>query len=92
MQKKKYLVDESKISTHTKATTNKPKTKLSEATRTEPAHVVVGCLLGGESMLAGVRILRGAHIPNFGEIKDAFTAVGTAIRKKNHDQKPQEGK
>ena len=46
---------------------------------------VVGCLLGGESMLAGVRILRGAHIPNFGEIRDAFVAVGTAIRKMNGD-------
>ncbi len=47
--------------------------------------IVVGCLLGGESMLAGVRILRNAHIPNFGEIRDAFVAVGTALRKKNHD-------
>jgi len=47
--------------------------------------IVVGCLLGGESMLAGVRILRSAHIPNFGEIKDAFVAVGTALGNQNHE-------
>jgi acetyl coenzyme A synthetase (ADP forming)-like protein len=44
--------------------------------------MVVGCLLGGESMRAGVRILRSAHIPNFTELEDAFKAVGIALDRK----------
>jgi acyl-CoA synthetase (NDP forming) len=44
--------------------------------------MVVGCLLGGESVRAGVRILRNAHIPNFTELEDAFRAVGIALDRK----------
>jgi len=43
--------------------------------------MVVGCLLGGESMAAGVRILRVAGIPNFEELEDAFRAVGAAVQR-----------
>lgn len=43
--------------------------------------MVVGCLLGGESTIAGVRILRDADIPNFVELEDAFRAAGTAVRR-----------
>ncbi|MDI9632998.1 MAG: acetate--CoA ligase family protein [Methanolinea sp.] len=42
--------------------------------------VVIGCLLGGESMRAGERILRARHIPNYREIEAAFRAVGRALR------------
>ncbi|NYT05859.1 MAG: CoA-binding protein [Methanomicrobiales archaeon] len=47
--------------------------------------MIVGCLLGGESMRAGIRILRTAHIPNFSELEDAFRAVGTALDRKSWD-------
>ena len=43
--------------------------------------MVVGCLLGGESMAAGVRLLREADIPNFDELEDAFRATGAAVRR-----------
>jgi acyl-CoA synthetase (NDP forming) len=42
--------------------------------------MIVGCMLGGESVRSGVRILRDAHIPNFSEIEDAFKIVGKTIR------------
>ncbi|MDV2480903.1 CoA-binding protein [Methanoculleus sp. Wushi-C6] len=38
--------------------------------------VVVGCMLGGDSIRSGLRILRGSRIPNFSELEDAFKAVG----------------
>ncbi|KAF1073705.1 Acetate--CoA ligase (ADP-forming) I [Methanogenium sp. MK-MG] len=44
-------------------------------------RMVVGCLLGGESMAAGVRVLREADIPNFEEMEDAFRAAGAAVRR-----------
>ncbi|KQC03201.1 MAG: CoA-binding protein [Methanoculleus sp. SDB] len=47
--------------------------------------VIVGCLLGGEGMRVGIRILRTAHIPNFSELEDAFRAVGTALDRKSWD-------
>lgn len=46
-------------------------------------RMVVGCLLGGENMRAGVRLLRNAHIPNFSDLEDAFKAVGIALQRKN---------
>jgi acetyl coenzyme A synthetase (ADP forming)-like protein len=49
---------------------------------THTRKMVVGCLLGGESMRAGVRLLRNAHIPNFTELEDAFRAVGIALDRK----------
>jgi acetyl coenzyme A synthetase (ADP forming)-like protein len=45
--------------------------------------MVVGCLLGGENMRSGVRLLRNAHIPNFSELEDAFKAVGIALERKS---------
>jgi len=44
--------------------------------------MVIGCLLGGESMRAGERVLREKHIPNYREIDAAFKAVGRALRVK----------
>lgn len=41
--------------------------------------MIVGCLLGGNSMRSGVHILRKASIPNFSELEDAFKAVGRAL-------------
>lgn len=42
--------------------------------------MVVGCLLGGDSMKKGMRILRKRGIPNYSDIDDAFKAVGRIIR------------
>jgi len=42
--------------------------------------MVVGCLLGGDSMKTPVHILRDAHIPNFSDLEDAFRVVGTICR------------
>ncbi len=41
--------------------------------------MIVGCMLGGESVKSGVRILRDAHIPNFSELEDAFKIVGKTM-------------
>ncbi|HLB71101.1 MAG: hypothetical protein OIN88_01830 [Candidatus Methanoperedens sp.] len=41
--------------------------------------MIVGCLLGGNSMKSGVHILRKASIPNFSELEEAFDAVGKAL-------------
>ncbi|MDE4907376.1 acetate--CoA ligase family protein [Methanogenium marinum] len=49
--------------------------------------MVVGCLLGGESMAAGVRLLREAGIPNFDELEDAFRAAGAAVRREEELKK-----
>ncbi len=38
-------------------------------------RMVVGCLLGGDSMKSGVTQLREQGIPNFSELEDAFIAV-----------------
>ncbi|VVB94412.1 Acetate--CoA ligase [ADP-forming] I [uncultured archaeon] len=44
------------------------------------AHkMIVGCLLGGNSMKSGVNILRMASIPNFPELDEAFDAVGKSL-------------
>jgi acetyl coenzyme A synthetase (ADP forming)-like protein len=62
-------------------------------TLADPAHVaneivrlsrntekmVVGCMLGGDSIRSGLRILRGSRIPNFSELEDAFKAVGSIL-------------
>lgn len=63
-------------------------------TLADPAHVaneivrfsqntdkmVVGCMLGGDSIRSGLRILRSCRIPNFSELEDAFKAVGNILR------------
>ncbi|MDL5504174.1 MAG: hypothetical protein QSU88_13265 [Candidatus Methanoperedens sp.] len=41
--------------------------------------MIVGCLLGGNSMKSGVHILREASIPNFAELEDGFKEVGKAL-------------
>ncbi len=42
-------------------------------------RVIVGCMLGGVSVRAGVAVLRRNHIPNFAELEDAFKVVGKAL-------------
>jgi len=42
--------------------------------------MIVGCLLGGDSMKSGVRILRKAGIPNYSDIESAFRAVGRSLK------------
>ncbi|NLL10248.1 MAG: CoA-binding protein [Methanomicrobiales archaeon] len=49
--------------------------RLSRFTRS----VVVGCLLGGDSMKAAIDMLGEAHIPNYQDLQDAFRAVGSII-------------
>ncbi len=44
--------------------------------------MIVGCLLGGNSMKSGVQILKDASIPDFPELEEAFRAVGKAL---NHE-------
>ncbi|MDD1672798.1 MAG: acetate--CoA ligase family protein [Methanomicrobiales archaeon] len=43
---------------------------------THSHKMIVGCLLGGDSMKSGIRLLREHDIPNFSELEDAFIAVG----------------
>jgi acetyl coenzyme A synthetase (ADP forming)-like protein len=38
--------------------------------------MIVGCMIGGDSMKTPLRILRDANIPNFPDLEDAFKAVG----------------
>ena len=38
--------------------------------------MIVGCMIGGDSMKTPLRILRDADIPNFPDLEDAFRAVG----------------
>ncbi|MDD1669639.1 MAG: acetate--CoA ligase family protein [Methanomicrobiales archaeon] len=40
--------------------------------------MVVGCFLGGSSVMSSVQILRSRHIPNFADLEDAFRVVGRA--------------
>jgi acyl-CoA synthetase (NDP forming) len=42
--------------------------------------MIVGCLIGGDSMKTPLRILRDANIPNFPDLEDAFKAVGNICR------------
>lgn len=42
--------------------------------------MVVGCIIGGDSMKTPVHILRNAGIPNFPDLEDAFRVVGTICR------------
>ena len=44
--------------------------------------MIVGCLIGGDSMKTPLRILREAEIPNFPDLEDAFRAVGNICRYK----------
>jgi len=63
-------------------------------TLADPAHIaneivrfsqntnkmVVGCMLGGDSIRSGLRILRSCRIPSFPELEDAFKAVGSILK------------
>jgi acetyl coenzyme A synthetase (ADP forming)-like protein len=42
--------------------------------------MIVGCMIGGDSMKTPLRILRDAQIPNFPDLEDAFKATGTICR------------
>lgn len=44
--------------------------------------MIVGCMIGGDSMKTPLRILRDAQIPNFPDLEDAFRAVGNICRHK----------
>ena len=43
---------------------------------THTKKMIVGCMIGGDSMKTPQRILREAQIPNFPDLEDAFRAVG----------------
>lgn len=43
--------------------------------------MIVGCMLGGESVRSGVKILRDSRIPNFSELQDAFKIVGRILQR-----------
>ena len=47
---------------------------------THTKKMIVGCLIGGDSMKTPQRILKEAHIPNFPDLEDAFRAVGNICR------------
>ena len=47
---------------------------------TQTEKMVVGCLIGGESMRPGIKILHDSHVPNFSELSDAFGATGLALQ------------
>ena len=42
--------------------------------------MIVGCMIGGDSMKTPLRILRDAQIPNFPDLEDAFKAVGNICK------------
>lgn len=42
--------------------------------------MIVGCMIGGDSMKTPLRILRDSQIPNFPDLEDAFRAVGNICR------------
>jgi acyl-CoA synthetase (NDP forming) len=47
--------------------------------------MIVGCMIGGDSMKTPLRILRDAGIPNFPDMEDAFRAVGNICACTCHD-------
>jgi len=42
--------------------------------------MIVGCMIGGDSMKTPLRILHDSGIPNFPDLEDAFKAVGNICR------------
>lgn len=42
--------------------------------------MVVGCLIGGDSIKPGLKILNESNVPNFSELSDAFSATGDCIK------------
>jgi acetyl coenzyme A synthetase (ADP forming)-like protein len=56
---------------------------------THTQKMVVGCLLGGDSVKSGIGVLRDKKIPNFSDLERAFLAVGrslNSIRIRNHEE------
>jgi acetyl coenzyme A synthetase (ADP forming)-like protein len=47
---------------------------------THTHKMIVGCMIGGDSMKTPLRILRDANIPNFPDLEDAFRAVGNICK------------
>ncbi len=47
--------------------------------RRNTKNIVIGCMLGGDSMRAGLRVLHEKNIPNFSETQDAFRTVGMIL-------------
>jgi acetyl coenzyme A synthetase (ADP forming)-like protein len=47
--------------------------------------MTVGCLLGGDSMVSGIRVLQDHRIPNYPEIEMAFRAVGRSLKALERD-------
>jgi len=43
-------------------------------------RMIVGCMIGGDSMKTPLRILKDSGIPNFPDLEDAFKAVGNICR------------
>jgi acetyl coenzyme A synthetase (ADP forming)-like protein len=41
--------------------------------------IVIGCLLGGDSMKSAIDMLGEAHIPNYQDLQDAFKTVGAVL-------------
>ncbi len=50
-------------------------------------NMVVGCILGGDTMHAGVRSLRDNTVPNYADIEDAFRAVGRVLQAKGYSMR-----
>jgi acyl-CoA synthetase (NDP forming) len=42
--------------------------------------MIVGCMIGGDSMKTPLRILHDSGIPNFPDLEDAFKGVGNICR------------
>ncbi|MDD1716044.1 MAG: acetate--CoA ligase family protein [Methanolinea sp.] len=42
--------------------------------------MIVGCLLGGESMKSGIRVLHNRYIPNYSEVEMAFRSIGRSLQ------------
>lgn len=45
--------------------------------------MVVGCLLGGDSMKSAIDMLGEAHIPSYQDLQDAFRTVGAILQSTN---------
>jgi acetyl coenzyme A synthetase (ADP forming)-like protein len=46
--------------------------------------MVIGCLLGGDTMKGGMRVLRHHQIPNYEDIESAFRAIGRSLAVSGH--------
>lgn len=42
--------------------------------------MIVGCMIGGDSMKTPLRVLKDSGVPNFPDLEDAFKAVGNICR------------